>query len=344
MSIVTTEGSSLVSYKAIHGLQGPTEGTDYRGVPVQAVIRWVSGSNWYLIVKIDEEEIANATWSVSRYVLVLMLSVALLLSGWIVQRWYRQSARFVAERDRLRSRLLKAQELESVALLAGGVAHDFNNMLAGISGFAEVLQKGLPDGSLRGAAEKILDSTRRGAYVVQGLLAFSRQQRLREETIALNRLVLERRGDLEKMMGPTIEFRVDLSADEIVVRGDSDHLGQILTILAENSKEAMSGGGLFTIRTEARTLKEEILSTHGTKVSGPHACIVVSDTGKGMDEATQKRIFEPFFTTKEFGRNAGLGLAAVYGMMRQHDGFIDVKSAPSRGTTMTLLLPLTGGV
>jgi signal transduction histidine kinase len=340
LSIAATENDSLVGYKAIHGLQGPTEGRDYRGVPVFATIRRIGGLPWFLIVKIDKEEVSAEARSVSRLVLAAMIILVLLLSAWVIVRWSRQSARSTAERERLRTRLLKARELESVALLAAGVAHDFNNILAGIGGYAEVIKLELAEGSLRDRADRILEATKRGAYVVHGLLAFSEQRRIQSEPIELNRLLLDEREELQKALGPAVTLRFELSLFELSIRGDADQLSQALHHLAGNSKDAMPRGGSFTIHTAMRNLDGEIVAADGKEVRGSFVCLSVCDTGIGMDDETQKRLFEPFFTTKEFGKSAGIGLAAVYGIVHQHGGFIDVRSAPGEGATFMLYFPL----
>ena len=337
---IAAEDDSLIAYKAIKGLQGPTEGRDYRGVPVFATIRRIGGLPWYLIVKIDKEEVAAETRSGSRLGLVAMTTIMLLLSAWVIVRWSRQSARSTAEQERLRTRLLKARELESVALLAAGVAHDFNNILAGIGGYAEVLKLELAEGSLRDQAGRILETTKRGAHVVHGLLAFSEQRRIQSEPIELNRLLIDERDELQRSLGPSVALRLERSPAELPIRGDSDQLCEVLRHLVENSRDAMPNGGTFTIQTAVRNLDGEYADTDGKGARGPFACLTVSDTGIGMDEETQKRLFEPFFTTKEFGSSAGIGLAAVYGVVRQHGGFIDVRSAPGEGATFTILIPL----
>jgi len=337
---IAAEDDSLIAYKAIKGLQGPTEGRDYRGVPVFATIRRIGGLPWYLIVKIDKEEVAAETRSGSRLGLVAMTTIMLLLSAWVIVRWSRQSARSTAERERLRTRLLKARELESVALLAAGVAHDFNNILAGISGYAEVLKLKLTEGSLREQAQRILEAAKRGGYVVHGLLAFSDQRRAASEPINLNRLLLGEREELQRSLGPSVALHLELSHAELRIRGDAEQLCEVLRHLAENSKDAMPNGGSFTIQTDARKPAAELVDADGKAARGPFACLAVSDTGTGMDEETQKRLFEPFFTTKQFGTSAGIGLAAIYGIVRQHNGFIDVRSAPGEGATFTILLPL----
>ncbi|MCX7031367.1 MAG: response regulator, partial [Spirochaetes bacterium] len=227
------------------------------------------------------------------------------------------------ERERLRTRLLKARELESVALLAAGVAHDFNNILAGISGYAEVLKLKLTEGSLREQAQRILEAAKRGGYVVHGLLAFSDQQRAASEPIDLNRLLLGEREELQRSLGPSVALHLELSHAELRIRGDAEQLCEVLRHLAENSKDAMPNGGSFTIQTDAREPAVELVGADGKAARGPFACLTVSDTGIGMDEEMQKRLFEPFFTTKQFGTSAGIGLAAIYGIVRQHDGFID---------------------
>jgi signal transduction histidine kinase len=340
LSIDATENDSLVSYKAIHGLQGPTEGMDYRGVPVYATIRKIGGLPWFLVVKIDKEEVSAEARSVSRLALAAAIVFMLLMSAWVLIRWSQQSARSTAERERLRTRLLKARELESVALLAAGVAHDFNNILAGISGSAEVLKLKIAEGSLREQAQHILEATKRGGYVVHGLLAFSDQQRTTSEPIDLNRLLLAEREEMQRSLGPSVALHLELSPAELRISGDPEQLCTVIRHLAENSKDAMPNGGSFTIQTGARKLDGEFADADGQKVRGPFACFTVSDTGIGMNEETQKRLFEPFFTTKQFGTSAGIGLAAIYGIVRQHSGFIDVRSAPGEGATFTILIPL----
>jgi signal transduction histidine kinase len=337
---IAGEDDSLIASKAIRGLQGPAEGMDYRGVPVFATIRRIGGLPWYLIVKIDKEEVSAGARSVSRLVLAAMTILVSLLSTWVIVRWSRQSARSTAERERLRARLLKARELEPVALLAAGVAHDFNNILAGISGYAEALKSRLAEGPLREQAQRIFEVAKKGGYVVHGLLAFSEQRRVRNEPIELNRLLLDEREELQKSLGSSVALRLELSPAGLPIRGDADQLCEVLRHLAENSKDAMPNGGTFTIQTTPRKLDGEFTDADGKEARGSFACLTVSDTGIGMDEETQKRLFEPFFTTKQFGTSAGIGLAAIYGIVRQHDGFIDVRSAPGEGATFTILLPL----
>ena len=339
LSIAATEQDSLVGYKAVRGLQGPTKGRDYRGEPVYATVRRISGLPWFLVVKVDQQEVAAEARRVSRAVLAGLVIIALLLSAWVIVRWSQQAARSAAEQERLRSRLLKARELESVALLAGGVAHDFNNALAGIGGMAEVLRGRIADPGLRQHAQKIIEATGKAASVVQGLLSFSEQQRLRGQPLELNGLVRAQREPLAAVLGPRISLVIEPAAEEIPILGDRDLLADVLRHLAENAREAMPLGGTCTITIEKPHAAGEADSGAGDP-GVPAACLRVRDTGVGMDAETQNRIFEPFFTTKEFGSGAGIGLAAVYGIVRQHGGAIDVESAPGKGATFTLRFPL----
>jgi signal transduction histidine kinase len=335
------ELQSLVSAKALRGLQGPVEGRDYRGETVFATIRKVSGTGWYLIVKVDRAEVEAETRLVSWLVMVGTVTVALLLSAWALARWTRQAGRFRAEQARLRARLDKAREMESVALLAAGVAHDFNNILAGISGTAEVIRALSAEPESREQSARIIAATRRAAATVQGLLAFAEQQDLRRKPVELNGLVRAQENALAAILGPAVALRIRPAPTETWVRGDPDLLADVLTHLAGNARGAMPKGGTVTVELEA---VEEAPGQAAPGAAGSGGVrLRVTDTGVGMTEETRQRIFEPFYSPGGFGATPGVGLAAVSGIVRQHGGTIEVESAPGRGAVFTIVLPREPG-
>jgi signal transduction histidine kinase/CheY-like chemotaxis protein len=239
----------------------------------------------------------------------------------------------VTEKKKLEQALTQSQKMESLGLLAGGVAHDFNNILSAIIGFAGIVRMQMrEDDPCRADLEEVLAAAGRAAQVTGRLLAFSRKQIIHPMPEDLNRIVERIEKFLPRVIGEDIEFKTALAADELVVMADVGQIEQVLTNLATNARDAMPRGGTLTITTERLD--------SAPFASGPHALITVSDTGKGMDEATRQRIFEPFFTTKGVGEGTGLGLAIAYGIIRQHDGSISVYSEPGKGTTFKIYLKL----
>jgi len=246
---------------------------------------------------------------------------------------------------RLEEQLRQAQKMESVGLLAGGVAHDFNNVLTAIIGYGNLLQMKLAKTDpLRSYAENIMTTAQRAAQLTQSLLAFSRKQVINPVPIELNGIILRVEKLLKRLIREDIELITRLAADDTTVMADSVQVEQVLMNLVTNARDAMPGGGTLTISTAIEELDENLVAVHGYGKPGTYVRLSITDTGAGMDERTRERIFEPFFTTKEMGKGTGLGLATVYGLIKQHKGFIDVESQPGRGTSFHIYFPtLTRG-
>jgi PAS domain S-box-containing protein len=248
--------------------------------------------------------------------------------------------RDISERKKLEEQLLQAQKMEAIGQLAGGIAHDFNNILSAIMGYAHLLHDKLADGPLIDNAEQILESAERGAEVTNSLLAFSRKQMIRLMPIRINDMVRQFEKLLDRIIGEDVELRTTLADEDISVMADAGQLNQVLMNLATNARDAMPDGGVLAITTGTSVIDDSFVRSHGYGFPGPFALVTVSDTGVGMSTETASKIFEPFFTTKEPGKGTGLGLSMVYGIVKQHDGFINVYSEPDRGTTFRIYLPV----
>jgi len=244
------------------------------------------------------------------------------------------------EGDRLRAQFWQAQKMEAVGRLASGVAHDFNNLLTGIKGFAGfALQAAGPGSQAYEDLTEVLALADNAAGLTQQLLAFSRRQTLEPVVLNLNELIADLSRMLTRLLGEDIDLQFLPAADLGNVRADPGQVEQVLMNLALNARDAMPTGGRLTIETANVELGEEYAAKHVSVVPGPYVMVGVSDTGCGMDEATQQRLFEPFFTTKKDGKGTGLGLSSVYGIVKQHDGNIWVYSEPGKGTTFKIYLP-----
>jgi PAS domain S-box-containing protein len=249
--------------------------------------------------------------------------------------------RDITERKKLETQLLHAQKLEAVGQLAGGVAHDFNNILTAIIGYGDILRMKLEeDDPLQSDVNRILNSAERAARLTQSLLAFSRRQVIRTKPVRLNEIVLRMKDLLLRLIGEDVELNAELASEDLTVLADTGQMEQVLMNLAANARDAMPQGGRLTIRTERRVVGEEFKRTYGFGKPGLYAVISVVDTGTGMDEHTIASVFEPFFTTKEVGRGTGLGLSTVYGVVKQHNGYITVESSVGKGTAFNLYLPV----
>ncbi|MCM2334887.1 MAG: ATP-binding protein, partial [Anaeromyxobacteraceae bacterium] len=243
-------------------------------------------------------------------------------------------------RERLEEQLERAQRVEAVGRLAGGVAHDLNNVLSAIIGFGHLLAEATPpDHPERESVDGILEAAGRAAGMTRSLLAFSRKQPLQPRPADLRELVRGVASMLRRLLGADVEFVVDLPEAPLVAVIDPGRLEQVLVNLVTNARDAMPGGGKVTVSAGRVTLGPEERAAHGLEGAGPWLQLVVRDTGQGMTEAVQRQIFEPFFTTKGMGKGTGLGLSIVHGIVRQHGGAVTVASAPGAGSTFTVFLP-----
>lgn len=240
----------------------------------------------------------------------------------------------------LEEHLRHSQKMDSIGTLAGGVAHDFNNIITVIMGACALLtMKTKSDPGLEPFVKQILDSSERAAKLTHSLLAFSRKQNIRLLSADMNSIVVTIHELLERIIGEDITLETVLSSIPLPVSVDRGQIEQVLMNLAANSRDAMPHGGLLRIETSLVDSTRIPVVFEGCK-SGMYAQIMVSDTGSGMDKTTQSRVFDPFFTTKEAGHGTGLGLAMAYGIIRQHEGGINVSSAPGIGTIVFIHLPL----
>jgi len=258
--------------------------------------------------------------------------------GKVVQ--VRGSFQDITERHRLEEQFQQAQRLESVGRLAGGVAHDFNNMLAVILGYAELMLTDLSPGDPHfEKVRQILEAGVRSRNLIRQLLAFSRKQVLQPEVLDLNAVVKNLEKMLRRLIGEDIELTARLAENLGAVEADPGQIEQVIMNLAVNARDAMPEGGKLSIETGEVRLDEDYARNHKGVRPGEYVMLAVTDTGQGMDKMTQAKIFEPFFTTKEQGKGTGLGLATVYGIVKQSGGNIWCYSEPGRGTTFKVYLP-----
>jgi two-component system, cell cycle sensor histidine kinase and response regulator CckA len=242
----------------------------------------------------------------------------------------------------LEKQLHEAQKFEAIGQLAGGIAHDFNNMIGAIMGWADIGSDETDPGSrAHRHFEKVRQQAQRAAALTRQLLAFARRQILEPRDMDLNQSVIETLSLLEKVIGSNIEIKANLAPDLAVVRADPTQIEQVLMNLCINARDAMPDGGSLVIDGANICFDERFCALRPLARPGQYAMIAVTDTGTGMDETTMSRIFEPFFTTKEFGKGTGLGLATVYGIARQHGGFVDVESKQGAGSTFRVYLPVS---
>jgi len=250
------------------------------------------------------------------------------------------TVRDVTERRQLELQLRQAQKMEAIGRLAGGVAHDFNNVLTAVFGYVDLLREELPqDSDAQKDLSEVRKAAERAASLTRQLLAFSRQQVLEPVVLELNELVTDFEKMLRRVIGEDVELRLALGAEVGNVRADPGQLHQVIMNLVVNARDAMPTGGKLTLETANAELTSVYAELHKPVVPGPYVMLAVSDTGTGMTPEIQARIFEPFFTTKEKGKGTGLGLSTVYGIVKQSEGYVWVYSEPSKGTTFKVYLP-----
>ncbi len=245
-----------------------------------------------------------------------------------------------AEREKLQAQLLQAQKMESIGRLAGGVAHDFNNMLGVILGHVDLaLDNTALDQALRGDLDQIRKAAERSADLTRQLLAFARKQTIAPKVLDINQTVEGMLRMLRRLIGEDIELVWLPGPDAGLIRMDPSQMDQILANLAVNARDAIEGTGKLVIETSRVTFDDEYCAEHAGFCPGEYVLLAISDNGCGMDAETRSHLFEPFFTTKDKGKGTGLGLATIFGIVRQNDGFISVSSEPGRGATFEVYLP-----
>ncbi|OGT98595.1 MAG: hypothetical protein A2X80_10510 [Geobacteraceae bacterium GWB2_52_12] len=273
--------------------------------------------------------------------------IELSISGLLLKgKWHSAGVvRDITGRRNLEEQLRQAQKMEAIGTLAGGVAHDFNNILTAIIGFGSLLtMKMAKNDPMLHDVNQILAAADRAATLTQSLLTFSRKTPIETKPVSLNSIISKVEKLLVRFIREDIELTSTLAAEELTVMADPAQIEQILINLVANARDAMPKGGKLRICTDIVELDREFIRVHGYGTPGRYASLTCSDTGSGMDKETAQRIFEPFFTTKETGKGTGLGLAIVYGIVQRHNGYINCYSEPGMGTTFRIYLPLTGAL
>ncbi|MGC8878287.1 MAG: PAS domain S-box protein [Anaerolineae bacterium] len=263
--------------------------------------------------------------------------------GWrISNRDITERKRAQATQEELQAQLLQAQKMEAIGRLTAGIAHDFNNLLTVMNGFAELLKTSLPeDQPARAYADRILSAGRRAAELVGKLTAFSRRQAMQMRVLNLNDILANNEAMLRQALGEDVTVEILAAPDLWPVKADASQMEQVIFNLVVNARDAMPNGGWLTIETSNVTFSEARLVRGESMPAGEYVRLVVRDTGCGMSHEVMSHLFEPFYTTKPLGQGTGLGLATVYGIVRQSEGYIEVESAPERGTTFLIYLPRT---
>jgi PAS domain S-box-containing protein len=250
--------------------------------------------------------------------------------------------RDITEQKNLHSQLLHAQKMESIGRLAGGIAHDFNNLLSAIMGYTELSLLKLPENSpVKNYLTLVREGSEKAAALTQRLLAFSRKQLLQIRPVDLNAVIEGMMKMVSRILREDIILELNLSPASDLVMADPVQIEQIIMNLVVNARDAMPDGGRLTISTSGMQIDNSFIIRHEHAIPGPYVLLAVSDTGIGMSRQIQERIFEPFFTTKGMGEGTGLGLATVYGIVKQHNGYIYVYSEEGKGTTFKIYLPVS---
>ncbi len=247
----------------------------------------------------------------------------------------------ITESKQFEQQFIQTQKMEAIGQLAGGIAHDFNNILTAIMGYGNLLKMNIgKEEAIVRYADNILTAAERAANLTSSLLTFSRKQAIDQQPTNVNGVITSVEKLLSKLIGENIDFSVKCGGDKLIVMADSSQIIQVLMNLATNARDAMPRGGKFVISTDIVEIDDTFIKKHAYGRNGLYALISFEDTGVGMDEKTKARIFEPFFTTKDIGKGTGLGLATVYGVVKQQNGYINVKSELGKGTTFNIYLPI----
>jgi PAS domain S-box-containing protein len=247
--------------------------------------------------------------------------------------------RDMTQHNKLEELYRQAQKMEAVGQLAGGVAHDFNNILSAIFGYSHLIMEEMKEEPVKSYVEEIMKASKRAEVLTQSLLSFSRKQAVTLAVIDLGEVIKGLEAFLCKLVREDIELKINRSGEPLAVLADRGQIEQVIMNLVANARDAMPNGGELLVETLPAAMDQEFVGIHGYGKEGAYALISVSDSGFGMDKETQLRIFEPFFTTKEQGKGTGLGLSMAYGIVKKHDGFIKVSSEPGIGTTFKVYLP-----
>src|SRR5207253_8513258 len=247
----------------------------------------------------------------------------------------------ITDRVRLENELRQAQKMEAVGRLAAGVAHDFNNILTVILGNTSMqLRNARLDEKLATSLNHVQCAAERATALTRQLLAYSRKQMIQRRSLPLNEVVEQTVTMLRRIIGEHIAIDMQLAPDLPPIFADPSNVDQVIMNLALNARDAMPDGGRLILTTTRVEIDKAYRARNNEAQLGPHICLAVKDTGHGMDTATVARIFDPFFTTKDPGKGTGMGLATVYGVLKQHGGWVEVDSAPGRGTIIRTFFPL----
>ena len=249
--------------------------------------------------------------------------------------------RDITEQRKRVEQLCHTRKMEALGTLVGGIAHDFNNLLNIIIGYGQIMRADMTEKSATGVRlDEILMAAHRATHITKNLLALSGQQMIEMRPVNINDIVNGMEKGLSNILGKGRELRTSLSGEDIVINADVVRIEQVLMNLAMNARDAMPEGGIFSVSTAVEQREQGHMMPGGLGPSGKFVVLTVSDTGMGLDEQATRRIFEPYFTTKGMDKNTGLGLSIVYGLIKQHDGFIDVVSHPGKGTAFKIYLPV----
>jgi PAS domain S-box-containing protein len=328
LAMIGAETADMVVGKNVYSLLTPEYQEIFRAF-VESVCCGNKGSCVFEIVGLDGRCSMLEAYAVPFYdertKKVVMLSVT----------------RDVTDRRRLEEQLCHATKMQAIGTLTGGIAHDFNNILSVIMGYGEILRDEIDqNGPLRNYVDRILSVSEKGSTLINSLLAFSRKQAINPRVVEVNSIVLSAEQLMLRLIGENIEVKTALTDKPLAIMADAAQIEQALINLASNARDAMPNGGELTIATGTFEIDDEFIRVHGYGKAGAYARIAVTDTGVGMDEGTRERIFEPFFTTKQPGKGTGLGLSIVYGIVKQHSGYINAYSEPGKGSSFNVYLPL----